>query len=511
MFEITRLFEMLHMNTDHEEKFSIIWIDIDFFTRYCVRFSKKDCDRLMERITEFLKAELKQGILAYEPGDDAYVFRLNGIDAQEAYQVMCNVQKKMRKQRFADFLPEEYRFARITFSAGISSFPENGQKDLILRKALVSLYFAKSMRRNYISIYQEQSEEEKRVYFDEKLQAECILGKWGIEGIVTDSVKAKDCLLWEPQAIATDCGGRLYIANQNSHQILCKDEELVSVVAGDGSFDKKNENGIEAVSLNKPTGLFVAGKHIYIADTGNDRVTDMNLADGKMKKIAGCGEAGYFGDGAIGSSAGLNKPGGVVSDRQGNLYIVDTANNVIRKVDIHGKISTFAGDGKFNYKGDGGQALQAGFNEIYGICIEVTGKNLYVCDYLNNRIRRINIESGIITTVAGGGQVEDFQDGIEARNAVLSRPVAACLDKYGNLYIAESGYQDIRIVTEQKIYTLVGCRSGDVSDKATVNSFRMSNPNSLAVYEDTLFILDGGNNRICKIELWKSQKYCCYR
>ncbi len=498
------------LNSKLEDNYSIIWIDIDFFTRYCIRFSKLECDRIMESIRLFLNQELVADYMVHDQGDDEFVFLMNGMDMEAAYELTCNVLKKMRKQRFAGFLSEEYRFARITFSAGIASYPENGEASNILRKALSALYFAKSMRRNSICTYQESVPDKTgRIFYDEHLDVENILGKWGTAGVLSGRTKQESCLLWEPQAIVV-YDGKLYIANQNSHQILCMDNGYVFVVAGDGTYDIRNESGLETVHLNKPTGLYVTDNHLYIADTGNDRITDMDLNTGIMVRRAGCGTAGYFGDGMQAVFAGLNKPGGVVSDRYGNLYLNDTANNVIRKVDQNGIISTFAGDGSFGFKGDGQKAVMASFNEIYGISIDTTGENLYICDYFNHRIRRINIDSGIITTVAGGGDGETIADGQDAVQAVLNRPVASCLDEYGNLYIAESGFQDIRIITakEHKIYTLAGNSSGNVLEKGTVERFRMSNPNSLAVYKDTLYILDGGNNRICGIKLWKSQKYC---
>lgn len=510
MTEYEQLYKKFQISQKTEDIFSIIWIDIDFFTRYCVRFSKLECDRIMEGIESFLTQEFAGGCMVHDHGDDEFVCRMNGMDLEAAYELTCNVLKRMRKQRFVGGVSEEYRHARITFSAGIASYPENGEGSYVLRKALSSLYLAKSKRRNSICIYQESVPDKAgRIFFDEHLEVDSILGKWGTAGIISGRTMQQSCLLWEPQAIAV-YEGKLYVANQNSHQILCLDNGYVSIAAGDGMYDIRTESGMETVHLNKPTGLCVADNHLYIADTGNDRITDMDLQTGIMRVKAGCGTAGYFGDGTQAVLAGLNKPGGVVRDRYGNLYLNDTANNVIRKVDRDGIISAFAGDGSFGFKGDGQNAVMASFNEIYGLSIDTAGENLYICDYFNHRIRKINIDSQIITTVAGGGEGEALSDGKDALQAVLNRPVASCLDEHGNLYIAESGFQDVRIVTakEHKIYTLAGNTSGKVLEKDTVKRFRLSNPNSLAVYQDTLYILDGGNNRICRIKLWKSQKFC---
>jgi sugar lactone lactonase YvrE len=157
---------------------------------------------------------------------------------------------------------------------------------------------------------------------------------------------------------------------------------------------------------------------------------------GAISTVAGTGTQGYSGDGDQATSAQIRSPYGVAVDAGGNLYIADYSNNRIRKVDTSGVISTVAGTGTSGYSGDGDQATSAQIRSPYGVAVD-TGGNLYIADYSNYRIRKVDT-SGVISTVAGNGTSGYSGDGGAAISAKLNNPNNVAVDAGGNLYITDS-------------------------------------------------------------------------
>src|SRR6476646_9255175 len=184
-------------------------------------------------------------------------------------------------------------------------------------------------------------------------------------------------------------------------------------------------------------------------------------AQGVITTVAGSGSIGFAGDGGPATSAALSLPNGVTVDNAGNIYIVDALNRRVRKVDSTGKISTFAGNGLPLLSGDGGLATSAGLALVatvphLGVAADNAG-NVYVTDYGDNRIRKVD-RAGIISTVAGRGTLgqSGFSgDGGPAVNAELKGPSGIALDRAGNLYIADTGNGRIRKVDTAGIITTV--------------------------------------------------------
>jgi len=486
-----------------KQEFSLIIIDIDFFIRYCLKFSHRQTSKIMNRIFYFFLQEFKDKKIYHQKGADEFYILCEQSDNCKTTALASEVLKKFRKQRFASFLGGEYETLRMTFSAGIASYSQNGAKDLIFKKALTALFAAKSFRRNCVRSYDEAViQYPQRYLFNAALKIETIAGKWGEAGCVKKKTDARECCFWEPQAIAISEDERLFVADQNNHTILSLYEKYIEPVAGMGVYGKTKDGKALKKRLNKPTGLCVHKDKVYIADTGNDMVSRLDLKTGELCIVCGRGYAGYAGDNGPAKDALLNKPGGVAVDRFENLYINDIANNVIRKINTNGVISTFAGNGTFGFKGDGGQAVQASFNEIYGICMDSKGENIYIADYFNHRIRKIDILTGLIKTVAGNGTPGYTKDGESPLEASLNRPVAVCVDDKDNIYIAESGNQCIRIIlaVKNQIFTLAGGCGIGTGFFEPIGSFQLANPNSLAFHKQSLYILDGANNRICRID-----------
>ncbi|MBI5593096.1 MAG: hypothetical protein HY881_21730 [Deltaproteobacteria bacterium] len=181
--------------------------------------------------------------------------------------------------------------------------------------------------------------------------------------------------------------------------------------------------------------------------------TTVKDIDKSINTVVGNGVCGYSGDKGPATQAALSYPTGVAVDSSGNVYIVDLGNNRIRKVDTSGIITTVAGNGAEVYSGDGGPAIQAALNWPASVAVDNSG-NIYIADSYNNRIRKVDI-SGIITTVAGNGAEVYSGDGGLATLAALNFPVGVTVDSSGNIYIADLGNNRIRKVDTSGIITTV--------------------------------------------------------
>jgi uncharacterized protein (TIGR03437 family) len=193
----------------------------------------------------------------------------------------------------------------------------------------------------------------------------------------------------------------------------------------------------------QPTRVFVdSKKNFYISDYFTHVVRMVTASTGNISTIAGNGTAGFGGDGAAGNLANITDVHGIAADGNGNVYISDTLNFRIRKIDSNGIITTFAGNGTRAYAGDGGTALAASLWYPGGLAIDGSG-NLYVADYGSFTVRKIAAD-GSITTVAGTGTWGNSGDGGSATKATLAFPTSLTLDSAGNLYIGDVGNNNIR-------------------------------------------------------------------
>jgi uncharacterized protein (TIGR03437 family) len=225
--------------------------------------------------------------------------------------------------------------------------------------------------------------------------------------------------------------------------------------------------------------------------------------------VAGNGSIGFSGDGGPATAASMGLPNGVTVDSAGNIYIMDALNRRVRKVDSTGKISTFAGNGLPLLSGDGGPAASAGLGLLattthLGIVTDGAG-NVYIADYLDNRIRKVDA-AGTITTFAGKGtlgQTGFSGDGGPALNAELNSPTGLALDQAGNLYIADSGNGRVRKVdTAGMITTVAGKGSGQLTgDGGPATNAQLANPTDVAVDgAGNLYIADFGNSAVRKVD-----------
>jgi len=188
-----------------------------------------------------------------------------------------------------------------------------------------------------------------------------------------------------------------------------------------------------------------AAGDLYIADTHNNRIR--KVSDGIITTVAGDGpdtyDGSFGGDNGPAISAQLNYPQGVAVDAAGNLYIADSLNNRVREVSS-GVITTIAGNGAAGYSGDEGPATGAELDYPSGVAVDAAG-NLYIAEYYNHSIRKVS--NGIITTIAGNGSQGFSGDGGPAANARLNSPYSVAVDAAGNVYVADTGNNRIRVLT----------------------------------------------------------------
>lgn len=268
----------------------------------------------------------------------------------------------------------------------------------------------------------------------------------GTNGYSGDGGPATSAEISQATGVAVDTSGNLYIADLDNSVIRRVDAAgIITTVAGNGTAGYAGDGGpATSAELAFPFGVATdASGNIYIADTANDVIRKVNTA-GIITTVAGNGTAGYSGDGGPATSAELNTPISAALDTAGNLYIADSANNTIRKVDTAGIITTAAGNGAAGYSGDGGPAINAELDTPFGAALSPSG-NLYIADSYNNVVRRVDT-TGIITTVAGTGTAGYSGDGGPATSAELNGTYGVALDAFGNLYIADANNSVIRLV-----------------------------------------------------------------
>ena len=325
----------------------------------------------------------------------------------------------------------------------------------------------------------------------------------GERGYSENGGPAVEARLNYPEDVAVDEAGNLYIADTRNRRIRRVDGAgRITTVAGNGGvgFGGGGRPAVR-VSLNYPVGVAVDGaRNLYIADRLNQRIRRVD-ATGTITTVAGIGWSGYSGNGSPALEVRLRSPSGVAVDGAGNLYIADSGNHRIRRVDKGGTITTAAGIGKSGYSGDGGPAAGAWLHTPEGVAVDKTG-NLYIADSGNHRIRRVGA-TGTITTVAGSGERGYGGDGGPATKTRLYHPAGVAVDNTGNLYIADSGNHRIRQVDGSGIITTVAGTGerGFSEDGGPALEARLNHPTGVAVDgAGNLYIADSENHRIRRVD-----------
>jgi len=275
----------------------------------------------------------------------------------------------------------------------------------------------------------------------------------GTAGPTGNGGPASAALLNNPSGVAIDGAGNLYIAdtgNNEIREIIAATGNIV-LFAGNGTAGYSGD-GAAATSamLNQPLGVSLdASGNVYIADTANARIREVALSTGNITTVVGNGTAGYGGDGLSATSASteINLPYAVAFDASGYMYIPDSGNNRIRVVKS-GTISTFAGTGAAGNAGDGGLAISAQLLNPSGVAVDAAG-NVYIADTGNNAIRKVNATGTISSLVADG--IGEFYAGGLFSPVALSGPIGLALDGSGNLYIADAQSMMVRQIQGNSI------------------------------------------------------------
>jgi sugar lactone lactonase YvrE len=231
---------------------------------------------------------------------------------------------------------------------------------------------------------------------------------------------------------------------------------MVEQIAGGG----ESPAGAPAlqVKLIEPFAVaFDSRGNWYICEYKGERIIRVDT-HGKTSPFAGTGIVGHSGDGGRASSAAFHDPHGIVIGKDQKLYVADTLNHAIRRIDLKsGSVENLAGTGEAGYNGDGGPGDRAKFNGTFGLDLNQKGDKLYVADLNNRRVRMIDLKSGIVSTIAGTGESGVPADGADAAESPLVDPRAVAVDSKGNVYILERRGNALRVVnTSGKIRTIIG-------------------------------------------------------
>jgi sugar lactone lactonase YvrE len=311
-----------------------------------------------------------------------------------------------------------------------------------------------------------------------------------------DGGAATSAYLNDPQGVATDSSGNVYIADSGNERIRkVTPGGTISTVAGSGNYGFGGDGGAAtAAQFQFPSAIAVdSSGNLYIGDTYNYRIR--KVTGGIITTMAGTGSYGYSGDGGPAANAQIQYPYSLAVDSSGNVYVADGSTR-IRMISPGGTISTVAGNGNYGFSGDGAAATSAPLTYSYGVAVDSAG-SLYIADeYYDFRIRQVS--NGIITTIAGNGTYFYSGDGGPAVSAVLANPTSVAVDKSGYVYIADSYNNRVRKVANGTITTIAGTSAAGFSgDGGPATNALFNFPSSVAI--DTagdLFIVDQYNGRI---------------
>jgi DNA-binding beta-propeller fold protein YncE len=333
-----------------------------------------------------------------------------------------------------------------------------------------------------------------------------------------DGLDPQQTAFYTPQDLTFGPDNLPYIIDFNNHRVRTIRGGVVETVIGTGEIGDAPEGVATQVRLNHPTNIaFDPSGNLILAAWHNSKIMKMDMGTKMLTRYAGDGSRSFMppGDGVDRLVCKLDLPVGVAIDPvTGDVYISDEANVRIRKIDTSGIINTICGNGTRGFSGDGGPATAAQLNMPFGQTAPAVGRiayangYLYIADYDNHRIRRINTATNIIDTIAGNGTAAYSGDGGLAINASLNQPADVDVDDLGNVYIADTQNSVIRKVdTSGIITTVVGVyhpyTEGAVyygGDNGPATAATLDRPHGIAFDSvGNLYVADSYNNRVRKV------------
>ena len=326
-------------------------------------------------------------------------------------------------------------------------------------------------------------------------------------GYVGDGKTATSAALQSPRYAAMDKAGNLYVTDYLSHRIRkVSASGIIGTVAGTGIAGFGGDSGpAKSAKINLPTGIVVdSTKNILFSDSANNRIRKISSV-GTITTIVGTGLAGFSGDGGLATAAMISQPYGLALDSSGNLFFADLGNQRIRKIDTSGIITTVAGTGVAGFNGDGGPATSAQLNNALAVIAGAAG-DLYIADTENLRVRKVDA-AGMISTVAGSGLGGCTGDGGPATAARMGKLRGLTIHG-GSLLISNAGCDFIRAVdfTTNIITTIAGSVSAvgtggfDGNGHTALSSVFATPTGILHDKSNNLLIVDSGNNQVRKVD-----------
>jgi sugar lactone lactonase YvrE len=290
-----------------------------------------------------------------------------------------------------------------------------------------------------------------------------------------------------PAALAVSTGGFLYIAgipvtNESSFvlRVNPRDNQTTQAAGFAGSGYNGDNTLAWLALLNGPQGLALDGAgNILVADTGNNRIRKVDAQSNLITTLAGTGAAGYSGDGGPAAGAAISSPARLSLDGSGNIYFADTGNNVIRKIDAAGVMTTVAGTGAAGYNGDG---IPAGLAQLDGPVdaeIDAYG-NIYIAELNGNRIRKVDGETGLIVTLAGNGVAGYDGENVPAAISPVSGPADITVDPLGTVYFAERGTGRLRKLAVNGLLTTAAGGGAGTEETGPALAMKLSMPTAAA-------------------------------
>ncbi|MEZ5345668.1 MAG: hypothetical protein R2681_08955 [Pyrinomonadaceae bacterium] len=315
---------------------------------------------------------------------------------------------------------------------------------------------------------------------------------------IGDGAKASEAILEFPSGIAVDQDNNVYIAERRANRIRKVDGKtgIITTFAGTGIRGFSGDGGKATEAQISIPELIAFDKfgNLYIADRGNGRIRKVDGTNGIISTIAGSGETGFDGDGGLARNAKISSPYCVAFDKNGDLFFADTENHSIRKIDMKsGKISTVAGNGIAGFSGDGGPATGAQLRRPHNFAFDADG-DLIIGDSFNNRIRKVDHTTEKISTLYGIGETGFTEDGENASNAKFGF--------FGSFLIT-----DKHIIFSEwinKRIRLIDKSSGIMTSLADPDGrpFEIEGPYGMAFdSEGNLYVAEAEENRVLKIDM----------
>jgi hypothetical protein len=335
----------------------------------------------------------------------------------------------------------------------------------------------------------------------EKGKIQTVVGT-GEAGYSGNGGPAGQATLREPFMCDFDTAGNLYAAEARNHCVrrIDRDTGVITTVAGTGTAGYSGDGGpaTEAM-LNEPYSLRIdRNGDIYIVDRLNAAVRKVEAATGVITTVAGTGEPGYSGDGGPGNQAQLREPNDCFLDGKGGLLIADIQDQRVRRLDLNtGIITTFAGNGEKVRAGDGRPAVEAGILGARAVCMDGQG-NTYICEREGNGVRKVDTR-GIMSTFAGTGERGYAGDGGPALAATWGAPKAIRCDQRGDVIVVDTENHAIRRIDAATgvVTTIAGGRKGGEGDGGNATDAGLDRPHGCGIdSQGNIYIADSNNHRV---------------